>query len=77
MEVCMSVATLVRELLKMFLISMRLQVWTSCAPDADRASKISEARPIFRACKFCLVKKINSFDLQISSQVDKRIKKLQ
>ena len=53
----MSVATLVRELLKMFLISMRLQVWTSCAPDADRASKISEARPDFSGVQILPCKK--------------------
>ena len=41
------------------------------------SSKTSEACPIFRARTFCLVKKKNLFDLQITSQIDKRIKKLQ
>ena len=44
------------------LISM-VQIWTNCAPDADRASKTSETRPILRAHKFCLVKKEKSLDL--------------
>ena len=39
--------------------------------------KIPEARQISRAHIFCLVKKKNSFDLQISSQIAKTIKKLQ
>ena len=41
------------------------------------ARKTSEARPIFRAYTFSFVKKKNIFDLQISSQIDKTIKKLQ
>ena len=42
-----------------------------------RARKISDACQIFRTRKFCLMKKKNSFDLQISSQIDKAFKKLQ
>ena len=38
-----------------------------------RVRKTSEA---CRARTFCLVKKKNSFDLQISSQIDKTMKKL-
>ena len=42
-----------------------------------QARKTSEARTIFRARTFYLVKKKNSYDPQISSQKDKTIKKLQ
>ena len=49
------------------------QAWIGHA----RARKTSEARPIFRTRTFCFVKKENSFHLQISSQVDKTMKKLQ
>ena len=41
-----------------------------------RARKISEARLIVWACTICLVKRKNSFDVQISSQTDKTMKKL-
>ena len=41
------------------------------------AIKTSGACPIFRARIFCLVKKKNLFDLQISSQIDKTIKRLE
>ena len=46
------------------------------APDADRACKTSEARPIYQVRKFCLVKKKKSLDLQIYSRIDKTMKKL-
>ena len=36
--------------------------------------KTAEARPIFWAHKVCLVKKKNSFDSQISNQMDKTMK---
>ena len=36
--------------------------------------KTAEARPIFWAHKVCLVKKKNSFDSQISNQIDKTMK---
>ena len=42
-----------------------------------RPRKTSERRPIFRARTFSLANKKNSFDLQISSQINKRMKKLQ
>ena len=42
-----------------------------------QARKASMARPTFWAPTFCLAKKKNSFDLQISRQIDKIMKKLQ
>ena len=50
---------------------MPAQARTNCAHDADRARKTPEARTI------CLAKKKSSFDLQISSHIDKRMKNLQ
>ena len=47
-----------------------VQPWTNCAPDADRAHKSSKKRPIFWVRTFCLAKKKNWFDLQISSQIE-------
>ena len=41
-----------------------------------RARKTSEAHSIFRARTFCQVKKKKTLDLQISSQIDKTVKKL-
>ena len=55
----------------------RMQAWTNCAPNVDRAN-VDEARSIFWARTFCLKKKKKkSFDLLISSQTDKSMKKLQ
>ena len=42
----------------------------------DRADKTSETRPIFRARKFCLVKKKKSLDPQVYSRIGKTMKKL-
>ena len=46
---------------------MERQAWANCSPDADRV----------RSGAHILLCKKNSFDLQISSQIDKIIKKLQ
>ena len=43
---------------------------------SNNLHKTTDAHPIFLAHRFCLVKK-SSFDLQISSQIDERMKKLQ
>ena len=62
------------------LLRQALEAWTNCAPvpiGRTQARKTSEAHPIFWANTFCFVKKKKSFDLQISSQVYKRMKKLQ
>lgn len=48
----------------------------NCAPDVDRARacKTSETRPIFRAHIFCILERKKSLDLQIYSQIGKKVK---
>ena len=57
------------------------QVWTNCArpmpSERARARETSETHPIFRTGTFCLAKNKKLLDLQIFSQIGKRMKKLQ
>ena len=56
------------------------QAWTNWAPNTDRALSVVHhlrGTPIFRARTFCLAKRKNPFDLQLISQIGKRITVLQ
>ena len=62
------------------LLRQALGAWTNCAPGADRAHSGTQnlwGPPDFLGAHILLCKKKKkSFDLQISSQVYKRMKKL-
>ena len=47
-----------------------------CQSGALGEKKTSEAHPIFQARTFCLVNKKFSFNLQITSQIDKKNEKV-
>ena len=65
------------EILKNLEINRAGQIARPLPIGRARLCKTSEMRLIFRVRTVCFVKKKNSFDLQISNQIDKPMKKSQ